>query len=182
MKKLTIPILLGALALTSCSKDPAAESGGRPSPAPAAAMQALVLRADPGPSLGVDEAKRAGATPRVAVEGRVHDVIKGFAILKLMDASLPYCGQDGEKDRCRTPWDYCCETKEERLAHSLLVEFRGADGSPVATPVIPEARRCDLVKVTGALTIDEQGNPVLIADGLFRVERPELPADVAWPE
>ena len=46
---------------------------------------------------------------------------------------------------------------------------------------MPGTRLCDLVKVTGELVVDDNGNPVLVADGLFQVERPELPDYVKWP-
>ncbi len=164
--------------LAACSQEPA----GPDAPPASDALARFVVTADPGPALGVVAAKQKGAQQRVVVEGRVHDVTKGFAILKLMDASLDYCGQIDKSDTCPTPWDYCCDSKEDRLANSLLVEMRGPDGRPLTTPSLPNLRLCDLAKVTGELVEDEHGNLVLVADGLYRAERPELPDYVRWPQ
>ncbi len=177
-KNLHLLALLAGLA--ACSNDEGAEGAAAPAAA-SAAVQALVLGSDPGEAVGVVAAKQAGASGRVVVEGRVHDITKGFAMLKLMDTSMEYCGQVDADDGCKTPWDYCCDAKAARVAHSLLVEFRGASGRPLTTPTMPGTRLCDLVKVTGELVVDDHGNPVLVADGLFRVERPELPDYVKWP-
>lgn len=141
-----------------------------------------VLQQDPGAALGVVAAKAAGPAAQVVVEGRVHDVTKGFAVLKLMDVELDYCGQVNKEDKCATPWDYCCDTPEDRLQKSLLVEVRGADGKPITTDVLPSARLCDLVKVRGKLEKDAFDNLVLIADGVFLVERPTLPDYIEWPQ
>ena len=53
---------------------------------------------------------------------------------------------------------------------------------PLATPSLPNTRLLDHVKVTGELTKDEYGNLVLLADGIYRIERPNLPDYVKWPQ
>lgn len=175
---LTVSFLLAAL-LGACSHD---AGGNAPAAAPAAELAKFTLATDPGEAIGVVEAKRRGDAEVVVVEGRVHDVTKGFAMLKLMDTQLEYCGQVNKEDNCATPWDYCCDSKEDRMANSLLVELRSADGRPIVTTSWPEVRLCDLLKVRGTLQKDAQGSPVLVASGVFRVERPQLPDYVKWPE
>jgi len=164
--------------LAACSDAP---TKAKADPAPAA-TEKFTLAADPGAAVSVVQAKANGAKDMVTVAGRVYDITKGFALIKLMDLELEYCGQVNKEDNCKTPWDYCCDSKEERMAKSLLVEARGADGKPLATPSIAGLRLCDKVKVTGKLIVDEHGNPVLIASGWFQVERPELPDDINWPQ
>lgn len=141
----------------------------------------LVLQSDPGDAIGVVEAKENGQADGVIVEGRVHDMVKGFAVVKIMDTELKYCGEVHAED-CETPWDYCCDSPDRRKDNSLLVEFRDAAGKPIATPAMPNTRHCDLVKVRGKMTVDEHGSHVLVADGIFQVERPELPEFVKWPQ
>ncbi|MCB9876006.1 MAG: hypothetical protein H6835_00250 [Planctomycetes bacterium] len=175
-----LPFVVTAL-LGACSQDSGDRDAGQPT-APAAELAKFTLTADPGEALGVVAAKHQGEAEQVVVEGRVHDITKGFAMLKLMDTGLDYCGQVNKEDNCPTPWDYCCDSKDDRLANSLLVELRGADGRPIATASLPELRLCDLIKVRGALQKDAQGNPVLVASGVFRVERPQLPDYVEWPQ
>jgi hypothetical protein len=167
------------LALTACNHEAA---GGKQESQAAPAVQQVMLAKDPGAALSVNEAKAGGAKDHVVVQGRIAKIVKGHAVFQLMDLSLPYCGEKNTEDKCDKPWDYCCETPEARTANSLLVEVRSADGTPVATPALPDLRLVDAVKVTGQLTVDEHGNHVLVATGLFRTQRPTLPAYVKWPE
>ena len=164
--------------VAACSKAPEAK---QPEPATPAANQ-LTLAKDPGAALNVVQAKDNGAADQVTVEGRIYDLTKGFAVAKLMDLELEYCGQVNKEDTCPTPWDYCCDGKEVRLAKSLLIEFRDADGKVLPSSAMPDVRLCDQVKVTGKLLVDEHGNPVLVDSGVFQVERPTLPEYVKWPE
>lgn len=164
--------------LAACSKQ-ALETTDAPA---ATATAKFELSADPGAATSVVKAKADGAKDHVVVEGRIYDITKGFAVLKLMDMELDYCGEVNKEDTCPTPWDYCCDQKEVRLAHSLLVEARGEDGTPLMTPTLPGLRLCDQVKVAGKLVVDEHGNHLLVASGWYRVERPTLPDYVKWPQ
>ena len=172
--------LLLLLALGACGAD--AATGGPPSVAASPAMMKYVLAKDPGDAEGVKAAKTAGVVERVTVLGRIgRRIEKGFAMFTLVDTELPYCGEKNKEDKCTTPWDYCCE--EDKIpAYSLLVEVRGADGKPIATPALPDMRLLDLVKVTGKLVTDEHGNLSLLADGLFRVQRPKVRDGLLWPQ
>ncbi|MEO6593950.1 MAG: hypothetical protein ABIP94_04270 [Planctomycetota bacterium] len=174
---LSVLMLLGLTLLGACS-----EAASKPTAAPAAALSKFALTKDPGAAIGVVAAKQKGAVDRIVVQGRVHNITKGFAVMKLMDTALDYCGQTNKEDKCPTPWDYCCDSRDTQIANSLLVEVRGADGRPLPTPSLPNMRLCDLVKVLGKLIVDEHGNPILLADGLFQVERPQLPDYVKWPQ
>ena len=171
---------LGLFALTAaCSSD--SESSG-PDTRGDAAGAAFVLQTDPGNAESVADTKRTGPSEDVrVVEGRVYDITKGFAVLKLMGTELHYCGEV-RAEGCKTPWDYCCDPPQAHREHSLLVEFRGADGTPVETAGIPDLRLLDLVKVRGSLRKDEYDNLVFVADGVWKVARPLLPEDLDWPE
>ncbi|HEU4418510.1 MAG TPA: hypothetical protein VFT55_06195 [Planctomycetota bacterium] len=172
---LSLLLLLGA-----CGADAAS---GPPAAAADPAVAKLVLGKDPGDAKSVKAAKAAGATERAVVFGRIGMRIEpGLAMFTLVDTELPYCGEKNTGDNCKTPWDYCCENKDTILANSLLVEVRGADGKPIATPALPELRLLDAVKVTGKLITDDHGNLALLADGLFRVQRPKVPDDLRWPQ
>jgi hypothetical protein len=173
-----IPLLLLS---TACSKSEAQPTGPA-APAAAAGMQQFVLKADPGKAMTITEAKQAPAGEKIVVEGRIQKIVKDHAAFTLMAKELPYCGETNKADDCKTPWDYCCEPKETRQAKSLAVEVRGVDGKTVSTPALPDLRLLDLTKVTGQVVKDEHGNLVLVADGLFRVQRPELPVDLRWPQ
>lgn len=169
-------LVLAALLAAACGDKPAAAAPASPD------VQKLVLAADPGAAEAVLAAKVAGARDEVTVVGRIADVVKGSAAFTLMDTEIPYCGEVNKEDHCKTPWDYCCESKERRAANSLFVEARGADGRPLTTPSLPDLRLLDKVKVKGKLALDPHGNLVLLASGLFRVERPSVPDDLRWPQ
>jgi hypothetical protein len=142
----------------------------------------LALPADPGAAMSVKDAKAAGAKDHAVVQGRIAKMVQGRAAFTLMDLSLPYCGEGNAEDKCKTPWDYCCESEPTRHANSLLVEARSADGKPLPVQALPDLRLVDAVKVQGRLEVDEHGNPILVATGLFRTERPKLPDYVKWPQ
>lgn len=164
------------LLLNSCGESTSAAA------APTAAPQvaARVLSADPGAATTVLNAKQDGPQDRVVVHGRIANIVKGYAAFTLMDTSLAYCGEK-HAENCKTPWDYCCEKPETRTANALAVELRDADGKPLATPVLPDLRLLDTVKVVGKLTKDEHGNFTLTAEGMFRTARPTLPEGLRWP-
>ena len=147
-----------------------------------AAGAAFALNVDPGDARSIVTAKSAGpGADVVVVQGRVQDLTKGFGILTLMDTALHYCGEI-KAEGCPTPWDYCCDTPEAHRAHELSVEFHGPDGKPVETVGLPDTRLLDLIKVRGKLTKNEFGSLVFVADGFWKISRPELPDNLNWPE
>lgn len=176
--KTFVTICAGVL-MAACGGSPeAAKAPKTPSPA----VAALMLATAPGNALAVKAAKDKGPADDVSVTGRVYEVTAGFAVLKIMDLAIPYCGETNKEDKCKTPWDYCCEPKEVRSGNSLLVEARGADGKPLATPSLGDLKVLDRVTVTGKLERDAHGNFVLLAKGWFKNERPTVPDYVQWPQ
>lgn len=177
MKSMSV-CLFAAVVLTACADE-------RPTPsapaAPSAAVAALMRAAEPAGAIGIAAAKQRGAAESIVVTGRIASIVKGFAVFSLMDLAIPYCGETNKEDKCKTPWDYCCESTETRTKNALLVEARSADGKPLPTPALG-LQLVDRVAVSGKLTKDEHGNFVLLADGWFRQERPQLPDYVRWPQ
>lgn len=161
------------------------ESAPPPPPAspPAVALANFLVAAEPPAAIEVAAARASSKDARKAVVvGRIANIVPGFGVFTLMDRALPYCGEKNAEDKCRTPWDYCCETKAARTAHSVVVELRDGAGKPLSLSLAPELRLLDLVVVAGALQQDEHGNPVLVAEQVHRRERPELPDYVRWPQ
>lgn len=164
-------------ALLGCSS----ADGGAETASPSAAAQRLVLAADPGEARSVVATKVTHPEGRIVVEGRVANVTPGVAALELMDTTLTYCGQEDAGNTCPTPWDYCHEWGPRRTAHGMRVEARDADGALVQTPTLADLRLLDRIKVVGRLA-ESEGSLVLLAEGYWRVERPELPGHVTWPQ
>ena len=150
--------------------------------APTGGVSTLTLASDPGAATTVLKAKEDGPKKDIVVEGRVYDLTKDWAMMKVMDVSMDYCGEENKEEKCPTPWDYCCDTPDDIQANSLLVKAVDAKGETLEAPSMPGMRLVDKVKITGELIQDEHGNFVLLAKGIFQVERPKLPDYVMWPE
>jgi hypothetical protein len=180
VRKRVLVVMSLVLSLAACSggSDSGVEgvSAKPPTPAVAALMQAQA----PTGAIEVAQAKAGGPADKVAVRGRISTVTTGRAAFGLMDTGIAYCGEK-HAESCKTPWDYCCEKAATRTANTIVVEARGADGQPLATPSLGDLRLLDLVVVTGKLVKDEHGNFTLLATGWHRQARPKLPAGLRWP-
>ena len=173
-------VSMACLLVAACEREQAPPAPVTPRQG-APELASLALPSKPAGAVSVLDAKKTGASDKAVVTGRVANLVSGFAVFTLMDASLPYCGEKNKEDSCKTPWDYCCESGETRTAHSLVVEARGADGKPLKSQGPLDLRLLDAVTVTGKLGKDEHGNHVLVASGWHRDERPNLPGDLRWP-
>lgn len=129
-----VGLVAGASAaiLTACGGPAAsATSGGGQADLPAG----FFLESEPAEHAGVKECKGA-AKPgdRVSMHGRIGGSEEPFvaqrAIFTMMDLGVPSCADMGE-DHCPTPWDYCCEPGESKLANGATVQVVGADGKPL---------------------------------------------------
>ncbi len=172
-------VCLSFAALTGCGGGSDVQQPA-PTPAVASELAKHALATKPAGAVSVLDARKTGAADVATVTGRIANLVPGLAVFTLMDTSLPYCGETNKDDGCKTPWDYCCESKDTRTANSLLVEVRDGAGKPIAGSS-SDLRLLDAVTVVGKLTKDEHGNHVLLATGWHRDARPELPADVRWP-
>lgn len=184
MSKLYLSLsLFTILAACGDKAGPTADTpNGTPGNTAKTGAAALTLAADPGVATTVLQAKEGGPNKNVIVEGRVYDLTKDWAIMKVMEVSMDYCGEVNKEDKCPTPWDYCCDNPDDIAKNSLLVMAVDGQGETLEVPVMPGMRLVDKVKITGELTKDEHGNFVLLAKGIFRVERPTLPDYIMWPE
>ncbi|MBK9385537.1 MAG: hypothetical protein IPN34_12070 [Planctomycetes bacterium] len=175
--------LFGLLALASCSGGESKGTGGTGAPPPAASKGASMrLAAEPPGAVRILEARKLEpAAGEVVVYGRVLSIVPGYAVFSLIDQELDYCGSGSDPmDTCPTPWDYCCIPGEKKAEHTLLVEARDAQGTPLAD-ALADLRLLDLVVAKGKLERDENGNTTVIASGWFNKERPKLPEGLEWP-
>jgi hypothetical protein len=183
MKTLFAPFWFLLCGLFACNRPTETPAGPAPAvPAPAADLSRFLLAAAPAPAQTVLEAKQQGAKDHTVVHGRIANLVKGYAAFTLMDESLPYCGESNPEDKCKTPWDYCCEKATTRSQHALVVELRAPDGKVLPAPALPELRLLDVVTVVGHLEVDAAGNSVLVASGYHRQTRPVVPDYVRWPQ
>jgi hypothetical protein len=102
---------------------------------PASLPAGTVLAQAPEGAVNVAEAKTtAQKGDKITVRGRIGGKVKPFvadrAVFQLVDASIPTC-IDKHGDGCPTPWDYCCEPKDQVTAKSATVQLTGPDGKPL---------------------------------------------------
>lgn len=128
----------------------------------------------------IDSKPEAGKT--YVVEGRIQEVSKGYHSLRVVDANnVQYCHPD---EGCPTPWDYCCTPPDDLSKNMIVVRLVDGDSDEPAKADAEKAREyrhLDLVKFVGTF-VEAEGGWRLLATGYQRVERPEIPADVVFPE
>lgn len=170
-------LLLGGL-LTIAAALGACERAATPTTQGASAAGALPadlwLAAEPAGAVSVRAAKLDAAAGRdVVVRGRIggrkEPFVTGSAVFLLVDQALPTCNER-HADGCPTPWDYCCEAREDVLASSATVQVVGGDGRPLKVGLqgqrglVPGAE----VVVKGQVAAAEKdGTLVLTARGVY---------------
>ena len=134
-----VNVMMGStlLVLAGCeSSSEKKTSGEQVSSHPSAALPAgLILTAAPADAQNVIEAKKKAKTGddivvRGKIGGQVKPFVEGRAVFQLVDSSLPTCNMT-PGDTCETPWDYCCEPKDQIAAKSMTVQVVGEDGKPL---------------------------------------------------
>jgi hypothetical protein len=115
---------------------------------------------------------RIGGTAKPWIEGRA-----GFLVI---DPSFKPCNEKGD-DACTTPWDYCCDPKEELVKGMATVKVVDAGGQTVAADAkqLLGVKELDWVVVRGTAKRDDKGNLTVLADGVHR--RPAPPASEKKP-
>lgn len=131
--KTTTLCLIPLLALASC-KPGETTTGTAPEPAASSALTAIFQDADAGSAVLIHSA-RTSAKPgdRLTLKGRVMGSVSPFvdgrAAFVLGDEELiTACSDMGDDDHCETPWDACCDSKEDLRNGTATIQVTGADG------------------------------------------------------
>jgi len=178
MLAMCVSVVAFGLAAGGCEKK--GETGGGAASGSSAAAPAtglpsgLFLASVPEAALEVKAAKAAVKQgERVVMRGRiggsVDPFVDGRAIFTLMDVALPACS-DNPDDHCTTPWDYCCETRKDIVAHAATVRVSDAEGRPLRVSLKGVSGLRELVEVIVVGTVserDDAGNFVVDASGLY---------------
>ena len=109
---------------------------------------------------------------RGQVAGRVDVFTPGRATVMLADTNLPACSLK-PGDKCETPWDLCCETKEILKANTASIQVVGPDGKPLKTDLrgVSGIDHLSVLVVKGTVAAREEQNLVINATGIY-VEPP----------
>lgn len=167
---LPLPLLAMVLLAAACSSE-------APAPKPAAASQssapsaAVALPAglfstepleDAVPLLEAKQTAKPGDTITftAAIAGRLDPFTKGRAVMLVADHGLPFCEAS---HNCPTPWDGCCETRENVLKHAATVQISDAEGRPLKTDLNGQGR------LKPGARIHVQGTVAEAREGVFVV-------------
>lgn len=111
-------------------------------------------------------------TLRGVIGGGKDPFVAGRAVFTLMGAALKPCNANPD-DHCKTPWDYCCETKVDIAANSATVRVADATGNPLRTDLKGRAGVKELSEVIVTGTVASAGNGgVVINASSLHVVRP----------
>jgi hypothetical protein len=97
------------------------------------------------------------------IGGRVEPFTASVATFLVADPSIMTC-TERHGDGCPTPWDYCCEPKDNLMKNLATVQIVDADGRPLRQSVKgmhglePEAR----IVVVG--TVSQSDGPTFVVD------------------
>ena len=94
------------------------------------------------------------------VMGREKVFVDGRASFILGDPStLTPCGEMGEDDHCSTPWDACCDSKEDLRNGIASIQILGEDGRVFSGNIKGTKGLKELSTVTVSGTVAEQSTP-----------------------
>lgn len=163
MKAATI-LLLPAVCLTlgSCGKKPVTAQA--PAESPQTSLATYFTDTAP-PSPAQISVIRTTAKPGDAVivtglvMGRDHPFVDGRAALVLGDRTVltPCNAKPG--DGCATPWDTCCDTKEDKQRATATIQLVGKDGRVLKTGLKGAGGLKELSAVTLTGTVDKASTP-----------------------
>jgi hypothetical protein len=156
-------ILLGAMLLLAGCNETVTSTNEPVAKLPAG----LIATTQPADAKGVVAAKTAAkAGDAIVITGTIggseQPLADNRAIMTILDASIPTCDKMSEMS-CKTPWDACCSTADERMARSATVQVIGTDGKPLKASLKGVGGIAPLKKVVVTGTAKPSGD-VLIVD------------------
>jgi hypothetical protein len=169
--KLNLLILAGIVALGSCEK-PKAAAVTNP-------LVAAILAAPVGSAATSIKAAHGTAKPGEEVTltgvvmGSEKPFVEGRAAFILGDpAELSACNLK-PGDQCETPWDVCCETREDILGATVTVQILTPEGRVLAAELEGTGGLAKLAKLTVTGKVAESSAPeaVVINASAIRVEK-----------
>lgn len=160
---LIVAVASAGMFFTACRDRPDAPATGERLPPIPGSM--FLPEAPPG-ARDIADAK-PGAKPgdtltlRGRIGGSKEPFVEGRAVFTLVDTRLKACGE-GKEECCKTPWDFCCETREEITRNLATIQVVGDDGKPLKRGLngVNGLKPLATVTIVGAVT--DAGNDVLV--------------------
>ncbi len=151
-------LFLSAIAIAGCDKPETEASAPAQSvdawfveSPPASAQPIHVVRADARPG---DEVTVSGK-----VMGRTQPFVDGRAAFVLGDTTTLTPCNERPDDECTTPWDVCCDSKEDIREGTATIQIVGENGRVVAQGLKGVKGLKELSTVTVSGTVAESSTP-----------------------
>ncbi|MGE3108877.1 MAG: hypothetical protein AB7G11_07455 [Phycisphaerales bacterium] len=109
---------------------------------------------------------------RGLVGGSKTPFVDGRAVFTLMGKGLKPCNANPD-DHCKTPWDYCCETKADIAANSATVRVSDKKGNPLRTDFKGRLGISELSEliVIGKVVFADKGSLVVEAEKILPMKK-----------
>lgn len=106
---------------------------------------------------------------RARIGGRVEPFVPGRAMFLVADTTLLTCKDRHGDHGCPTPWDYCCEPKDNLAASTATVQIVDADGRPLKLDVQGMGGLNPMASIIVAGKVSSAAEGVLVVDagGIF---------------
>ncbi|WP_193212781.1 hypothetical protein [Luteolibacter marinus] len=167
MKPIPACLLLAAALFSSCRKSDPPVAAAAPESGPSAAITA-VIDAAPGGEAKPIHILRESAKPGdlVTVSGRVmgnaSPFVEGRAAFILGDPDLLTPCNENPDDDCDTPWDTCCDTREDKKRGTATIQVVDAEGRVLKEAIEGVGGIGKLATLTVSGTVAEGSTPDLL--------------------
>lgn len=133
---LSLVVLITATIIVGCNKGEISKPAAEAIAARDGIPPDLFAATAPGNAQNIKDARKAARQGAdIVLVGRVggnkEAFVDGRAIFTLVDTRLKSCKEGDEMDWCKTPWDYCCEPRDELTANMASIEVLGPNGKPL---------------------------------------------------
>ncbi|MBX3376259.1 MAG: hypothetical protein KF678_04565 [Phycisphaeraceae bacterium] len=173
------PVVVCVLLMAVGCDKPGPQASGAPgtpsgSSGDAVLPGSLFLSTGPGEGRTPEEVKKsAKAGDTVVIQGLVggsrDPFIAGRAVFTIVGSGLKPCVTDKGEACCNTPWDYCCDTKEDIAAHAATIRVVDEGGAPLKASIKGQHGIKELSEVVIVGSIAQVDGKVLVvnATGVF---------------
>ncbi len=170
-REMFLTVMLGLAAITGCAETEQDAASSLEDSAQAVDGSKFVISEEPDGAkdiIAVRESAKDGDD--VLLEGRIGGALNpwvdGYAAFTVVDNSLRACS-DIPGDKCKFPWDYCCETHKLKNA-TALVKVIDENGDPVKADArkLLNVTELSRVIIKGKAKRDDAGNLTVLASGI----------------
>jgi hypothetical protein len=126
-------ILAAACLLASCQEKPASTAAPKAPSAPSAELSKVLATAPTGETKAI-HLVRTTVKPgdEITLTGRImgskKPFVEGRAAFMVGDPEVLQACNEMPGDECKTPWDACCDSAEEKKTGTATIQISGADG------------------------------------------------------